>query len=286
MVDKLENELKDLKAQAYDMDSAYAKYKQEMEQKIAELSNKIAEVKGNTNETVVETSNQQDTEMVENVVEQEPAVVENNPIITPEEQQDAAVITPIGDNPEVSSEPNVVGTEAPVQEVKEEPVVENAPLIQPEVEEVKEEIPGPQQLEQTPLTPVGVAIPTVEETTENKVVTKIDSNNIAPKAILINEEQDKKLRASKGLQESLVFENKEATVESPVVEIPTVEQAVVTPIVSESVPAQAVVAESKEEINKQLESMFEQLRTVTDETKANEINNQISVLTKKLGEAA
>lgn len=277
MVDKLENELKDLKAQAYDMDSAYAKYKQEMEQKIAELSNKIAEVKGNTNETVVETSNQQDTEMVENVVEQEPAVVENNPVITPEEQQDAAVITPIGDNPEVSSEPNVVGTEVPV--------VENAPLIQPEVEEVKEEIPGPQQLEQTPLTPVGVAIPTVEETTtENKVVNKIDST--APKAILINEEQNKKLRASKGLQESLVFENKEATVESPVVQIPTVEQAVVTPIVSESVPTQEVVAESKEEINKQLESMFEQLRTVTDETKANEINNQISVLTKKLGEAA
>ena len=285
MVDKLENELKDLKAQAYDMDSAYAKYKQEMEQKIAELSNKIAEVKGNINETVVETSNQQDTEVVENVVEQEPAVVENNPVITPEEQQDAAVVTPIGDNPEVSSEPNVVGTEAPIQEVTEEPVVENAPLIQPEVEEVKEEIPGPQQLEQTPLTPVGVEIPTVEETTtKNKVANKIDST--APKAILINEEQNKKLRASKELQESLVFENKEATVDSQVVEIPTADQAVVTPVVSESTPTQAVVTESKEEINKQLESMFEQLRTVTDESKANEINNQISVLTKKLGEAA
>ena len=54
----------------------------------------------------------------------------------------------------------------------------------------------------------------------------------------------------------------------------------------EQVVENAPAAESKEEINKQLEAMFDQLRTTTDENVAKEINDKIGVLTKKLGEVA
>lgn len=267
MVDEIKKELDELKVEAYDMENAFAKYKQEMSQKISELSDKISQLKEND-------------KVEENVV------TESTPVIEPEIQKDALesipvsettpVIAPVIENPDVNvvpsiqsdvTEPVVSGT-APVVENITEPAVVNLPLIQPEVEEVKEEIPGPQVLDQTPLSPVGVEVQPVQDSSgDKKVFIKTDSNS--PKAILFSEEQSKKSRSSKDVQANLVFKTDEVKVETsnPVVEVPVAEQT--------------GSSESIESIEKQMADMMNELATTTDEVKANEINKNLAALNEK-----
>ena len=172
-----------------------------------------------------------------------------------EENVESAVVTPIEQPVQETAEVELPQAETPVEENVESAVV--TPLIQPEVENVNEVVPSTQPLDQTPLAPIGVELPNVEEKPIDKeVYVKTDVNEA--RAILINAAQSEKLRNSKAANKVTVFGQE--TVEVPV--------------------------ESKEDINKQLEAMMEQLRTTTDEEKANELNSQISALTKKLGEAA
>lgn len=276
-IEELEAREKDLKVEYYDIEAR----KMSIVQEINNIENIKEQKQNEVAPQIEETQYQEDSVAIAPTVEnevtseapvQEETIVEETVLPQVEEaqyQENSEAVTPIVENGES------------IQEEVTEPIF-NAPLIQPEVE-VQENIPGPQQLDQTPLTPAGMDIQNIQtEPVNNKNFIKIDSNN--SRAILMTSEQAQKSRASKDNQERMVMNNGDATeLNSPVIEVPTVEQVTTTPIVNTS-PTTEVVSESKEDINKQLEDMFEQLRSTTDEAKANEINNQISVLTKKLGE--
>ena len=246
-MEELEKELKDLKAEQYDMQSAFDKYKKEMEQRIAELGNKIAEVKGTSKEEIVENDNQQDavitpteqqdTTEVKVDDQQEPVVEDSNPVIVPDNQPEATPTTSV-------VESNVVGTD-PIQvatEVATTPMAEGIPVIQLDGEKVEEANPGQQLLEQPPLTPTVEGIMPIQgavveqKQPDKKVFVKIDNGN--PKAILLNtvntEErlsQASAARKSKEMQERWAFgENVEMV--GPVIEMPTGEQSVPTTEVS------------------------------------------------------
>ena len=274
MVEQLENEIKDLKAQAYDMESAFDKYKKDMEQRIADLSKKIADVKGNDKEAAVEPE-----------VQQESVVEENAPVIVPEEQQDAAVATQIGENTETSSEP-VINIET---EVSSEPKSEVLPVIQP--------TPAPAEISSTPVLNVTPLVPNVdihntempkpEEAANKTVILKTDPN--PAKAIVVTQEQFKNARGSEDFQKGIVLETAEMTtpapvipisepvttpVVNPIVEIPTGEQTVITPIVNSS-------SESVEAIDARMQELVDMLPTITDENKANQITAEVAALNEK-----
>ena len=252
-IEELELELKDLKASAYDMSKQYA----EFTKKIDEVTDRLEKLKESTKEDVVQIASPEVNVAIQEeqmpVIEENQVVQENTPVEEQTSQIDENVILPPVEN--VQGEVQVPVVEESVVAPVEKPVEVQVPQVEGNV---SAEVQALQTPSQEPLTPVGVEIPSGESVkTENNVFVKNDLNE--PKAILVNEGQGEKLRKSKDQAKGMVF-NKQ-------------DEAVATP-------------ESKDEINKQLELMFEQLRTTTDEAKANEINNEISMLTKKLGEVA
>ena len=136
------------------------------------------------------------------------------------------------------------------------------------VEETVSEI-APQQLDQTPLTPVGV-----EEEKSDVQYIKTDLN--ASKAILVSETQGTKLRKTIEQQKNMVFNSIEEKTETI-----TAEEKPAEAIDSIVDSAQVAPLESKEDIDKQLQAMLEQLRVTTDEDKAAELNSRISELSEK-----
>ena len=286
----------ELKAKAYDMEKLYEEYKQKMDAIIKEAEEKAASYGNEQKDEVEEAPVIAEPVPEESVVPEEPSVelptaeVEEAPVIAepvpeepvvPEEPsvelptaevEEAPVIAePVQGEPVVPEEssvelPTTEVVETPVVEepVPEKPVVPEEPSVElpttevvetPVVEEpVKEDGIGTQELDQTPLAPVGVE----NENSSKKVIEKEDS--VSDKAIIVTTNQNIKLERSK----------------------PEMEKKALGEQVVENAPA----AESKEEINKQLEAMFDQLRTTTDENVAKEINDKIGVLTKKLGEVA
>ena len=254
----------ELKAKAYDMERLYAEYKQKMDEIIKEAEAKAASY---GEETKVEENVINQDEQVELPVVEEQAPVEEQvelPVVEEqapvEEQVEAPVVeeqTPV----EEQAETPVVEEQAPVEEQVEAPVVENVPLIQPGV--------GPQTLDQTPLTPVGIEIPGVKENKE--VYEKTDLNQ--PKMISTTAAQNTNLRASKEAQKGLVFEEQATVENTPVVETPA--PAVVTEV-------NPTGGESLEDIQKEMQAMVNELSTTTDEARANELNNNISMLNEKV----
>ena len=269
----------ELKAQAYDMERKYAEFKKEMDRIIKEAEAKAASY---GEETKVEENAVNPDEQVELPVVEEQVPVEEQaeaPVIeeqTPVEEQAEAPVVEEQAPVEEQAEAPVVEEQAPVEEkvevpvVEEQasvgeqvevPVVENVPLIQPGV--------GPQTLDQTPLTPVGIEIPSVEENKE--VYEKTDLNQ--PKMISTTAAQNTNLRASKEAQKGLVFEEQATVENTPVVETPA--PAVVTEV-------NPTGGESLEDIQKEMQAMVNELSTTTDEARANELNNNISMLNEKV----
>ena len=290
-MEDLEKELKDLKAEQYDMDVAFANYKEEMARKIADLGKRIQEVKGNAKEDVAgEPVVQQEPVTAEPVIQQEHVIAEPDSSVEETVQQDSTPIIPV-------DEPNEVTTEAPTEAIAvSTEQSEESPVIQPVVEK-SEGISLTPTLDQTPLTPVGIEPISASENvtpepvaTDKKVFAKIDQG--PAKAILVNEGQFNKAKASKNMQEGLVFRTEEnvetngpvievsteiptvAPPLSPVVEIPTVEQPAIA-------PEQNASSESVESIDEQMKAMVADLTTTTDEARANEINKNIAALNEK-----
>jgi len=267
-MEELEKELKDLKAEQYDMQSAFDKYKREMEAKIAGLSERIAEVKGEKKEEVA----------VNDEV--------NN------ESQEKTTEVPVESN----TEPQTDAIQT--QEIATTPMAEGVPLIQPEIEKVPEGISLQPAVDLPPLTPVGIDLAGSNENTtsgtveERRTVVKTDLEK--PRAILLNTvNTDERLsqasaaRKSRTVQEGLVYKEEKTEAVGPVIAMPT-EQVVASPVVKIPVGEQPVIApvqnapvDSIESIDAQMKAMIDELTVTTDETRANEINKNIAALNEK-----
>ena len=118
-------------------------------------------------------------------------------------------------------------------------------------------------------------------TVETEVIPKNDAN--AARGIIVGDKQftniensNESVPATEAVVQDIATE---PTVVQPL--IPTVE-AVTEPTVSEPVPA----VDNKEDLNKQLEAMVNQLATTTDEAEATKLNENIKVLSNKINQAA
>lgn len=260
---------------------------------IEELKKEIKELE-NTKELEVQETIQEEVtpETVQNEVQEQSVIVESAP--SEETSQETAPVTPIFENNEVNTVPQ---TDAPVQEEVTEPEISSGPLIQPEPEEVKQEIPEQQVVSQESVVLTEPEVQNVQEPiVDKKVIIKTDSN--APKAIIVSTEQYQKSKAAKDLEEGMVLGSEEkseaagqvielpvgaATVAplpeplSPSINIPTGEAIATTELNSQS----AAASESLEEIDAMMKDLVDELVVTTDEARANEINNNIAALNEK-----
>ena len=277
-IEELEAKEKDLKAEYYDIDER----KNEIKEEINMIKN-IKKEKVGQAEITAEESKEEVVETTEEKTNEE-VVSENN--LEQSQTEETPLIPVVGTN-EVNTEPV---QEEVVENVAEQPQVEVTPLIpvvevnevntEP-VQEVHEDVVNPQALEQTPLTPVGIEIPSAETNVEvkeesNEVYNKVDSN--AARAILINKSQSDKLKKSKDLNKSLVLGNTSEVKEEVQVELPKTEEA--------AAPVIPIQPENVDDKQKQLEAMVEQLGNAKTEEEANRINEEIAVLKKSLPQAA
>ena len=273
-IEELEQELKDLKAYAYDLNNEYAKFSARIDDMVEEIK-KLKE-----NENTIQQENS--IEMPETVITQSNEVVnESESLDLGTVEESTEVITEpstvieetIIQNPEPVFETSPVIEESIVQNtepvVEIPPVIENTsegiqaydnvklaesvisnPLIQPETEVKNEDVSGAQELNQVSSLPEE----NIVNTENKKVIIKTDLN--APKAIMVNANQNVKLINSVDESTKSIFGEQQVN-EKP---------------------------RSKEEINEELEAIFEELRTTTEEKKAAELNDKIVVLKKEMGE--
>ena len=244
-IEELEAKEKDLKAEYYDIDER----KNEIKEEINMIKN-IKKEKVGQAEITAEESKEEVVETTEEKTNEE-VVSENN---LEQSQTEETPLIPVVEVNEVNTEP---------------------------VQEVHEDVVNPQALEQTPLTPVGIEIPSAETNVEvkeesNEVYNKVDSN--AARAILINKSQSDKLKKSKDLNKSLVLGNTSEVKEEVQVELPKTEEA--------AAPVIPIQPENVDDKQKQLEAMVEQLGNAKTEEEANRINEEIAVLKKSLPQAA
>ncbi len=233
---ELENEIKDIKACAYDLNRDYAKLTQRIEI-VAEEMKKLKETsKEETIQIPTSEVNKEEVSSTETV------------------QETSAVVTPIFNN---TSESVVVIPQN--EEVKEG---------------VQDAVPGPQELDQTPLSPVGIEMD--KDETKQVYMKKDDAQ---AKAIIINLKQGENLRTSKEEQKKEIFDTSIENEDKQVAG-----QAVVTPIVSSNVVAPVV--ETAEELSRQLEEHFEELNNAKNEEEANQKTSEIVEIQKKLEKVA
>ena len=251
-IEELEKELKELKAFAYDLNGEYVK----LTQRIDEVTKEIKKLKENTKEEINQEVIQIPTpEVEEQVVSEETAQVSET-----EQEISEEVSTEVVQG-KVVAEPTVVTSIVQNEEVQVAPVQE----------ENTETVPGPQVLDQSPLTPVGVELPKEE----NQVFMKVDSNE--PRAIMITSFQSEKLKKSKDVNKSLVIDGVAVATEEQQVELPkTDETAVVTPIVQQE-------KTQEQEMNEMMEQA-QQLYAEGKTAEAEQITAKI--LSKNVNEAA
>lgn len=194
-IEELENELKELKAYAYDLNSEYAKFTQRIEAVTEEIKN----IKENGKE--VEIKN-------EDIVI--PQVNETNDVVKIEESNNSTENDIHNTNEELNSI-NLPTTEP----------IENNKTQEVEQDEIETQIQDPSKdIISTPLIPT-VEIPQAEVGTQeevnnenNIIITKVD--NGAPKAIVTTVIQTDKLRKSEELNESIVLgSGEQQVVKSP-----------------------------------------------------------------------
>ena len=188
-IEKLENELKELKAYAYDLNSEYAKFTQRIDAVTEEIKN----LKENGKE--VEIKNK------DIVI---PQVNETNDVVKMEESNNSTANDIHNANEELT-------TTKPIENNKTQEV---------EQDEIETQIQDPSKdIISTPLIPT-VEIPQSQvETNEvsnknNVIITKVDAN--LPKAIVTTGIQTDKLRKSEELNESIVLgSGEQQVVKSP-----------------------------------------------------------------------
>ncbi len=188
-IEKLENELKELKAYAYDLNSEYAKFTQRIDAVTEEIKN----LKENGKE--VEIKNK------DIVI---PQVNETNDVVKMEESNNSTANDIHNANEELT-------TTEPIENNKTQEV---------EQDEIETQIQDPSKdIISTPLIPT-VEIPQSQvETNEvsnknNVIITKVDAN--LPKAIVTTVIQTDKLRKSEELNESIVLgSGEQQVVKSP-----------------------------------------------------------------------
>lgn len=193
-IEELENELKELKAYAYDLNSEYAKFTQRIDAVTEEIKN----IKENGKE--VEIKN-------EDIVI--PQVNETNDVVKIEESNNSTENDMHNTNEELNS------INLPITEL-----IENNKTQEVEQDEIETQIQDPSKdIISTPLIPT-VEIPqsqveTNEVSNENNVIiTKVDAN--LPKAIVTTVIQTDKLRKSEELNESIVLgSGEQQVVKSP-----------------------------------------------------------------------
>lgn len=193
-IEKLENELKELKAYAYDLNSEYAKFTQRIDAVAEEIKN----LKENGKE--VEIKNK------DIVI---PQVNETNDVVKIEESNNSTANDMHNTNEELNSI-NLPTTEP----------IENNKTQEVEQDEIETQIQDPsKEIISTPLIPT-VEIPQSQvETNEvsnknNVIITKVDAN--LPKAIVTTVIQTDKLRKSEELNESIVLgSGEQQVVKSP-----------------------------------------------------------------------
>ncbi len=193
-IEKLENELKELKAYAYDLNSEYAKFTQRIDAVAEEIKN----LKENGKE--VEIKNK------DIVI---PQVNETNDVVKIEESNNSTANDMHNANEELNSI-NLPTTEP----------IENNKTQEVEQDEIETQIQDPSKdIISTPLIPT-VEIPQSQvETNEvsnknNVIITKVDAN--PPKAIVTTVIQTDKLRKSEELNESIVLgSGEQQVVKSP-----------------------------------------------------------------------
>lgn len=193
-IEKLENELKELKAYAYDLNSEYAKFTQRIDAVTEEIKN----LKENGKE--VEIKNK------DIVI---PQVNETNDVVKMEESNNSTANDIHNANEDLNSI-NLSTTEP----------IENNKTQEVEQDEIETQIQDPSKdIISTPLIPT-VEIPQSQvETNEvsnknNVIITKVDAN--LPKAIVTTVIQTDKLRKSEELNESIVLgSGEQQVVKSP-----------------------------------------------------------------------
>lgn len=190
-IEELKNELKELKAMAYDLSVEYTK----MTKKISDVEKRIKELKPSNEKTSI---NQENIEIpqVDNV------------------SQDIVNI------------PEIEKTIVPAETIDETVQVED---VQPTVGSIQEEVvPGPRVLDQSPLTPIGVEMPNSKE---NKVYMKVDDNDpkALMTTTMQSGKLRKSLETNRDikLESDLSATNQEQQIELPKIE----EGAVTTPLI-------------------------------------------------------
>lgn len=250
MEEDLKQEIKNIKADSYDMEEVFKKYQEEQKRRIAELEEKITSL--------------------QNDKAKEDTVEEKSDLTNSEEFDDKIEIVP-------NSEPVVAVPENKNEEQNIQAPQENVltPLIPVEEKtEVTENVVDTQPVEQVSVESNNIEI---KENTD-AIYNRVDSN--APRAIIVNSFQGDKLRKSKDINKSIALGDKK---EEQQIEIPKGEELSVEPLIPtisiEGEKLQEPVTESNN-IDKQLQDMIDQLKTTTDEAKAAELNNKISELSK------
>ena len=172
MVVKLEEELKEIKADQYDMNAMFKKFQEKTAVRVAELGEKIAQLKGEKTDTVVS----------------EESIQIPSPEVEKEKTEDAEqeIVLPVGDeNQEINKEE--VSTESNNTEV-------SIPAVS-SVEDTSKEVGiGTRELDQTPLTPTTTVVEAKDVKKGKKVLTKTSSD--PAKAIMVSRAQKDKLSAS------------------------------------------------------------------------------------------
>ena len=255
-IEELEQELKEAKAQAYDLRNEYVGFTNridEIERKLNELKEKGLENSSVINEEITQ-------EVANEVVAEEPieetAVEEvqapENETVTgaPIEENNPVIETSREDNtePVFETTPAIEESVIDLNNVGLAESVVSSPLIQPEAGIQNEGVSEVQGLDQITSTPSE----NIVNTGDRKVIIKTDLN--APKAISVNSNQSLKLADSVEEEAKIVFDGQPVDIKTP----------------------------SEEEKKKELEGLFEELRTTTDEEKSNEITNKIVVLQKEI----
>ena len=172
MVEKLEEELKEIKADQYDMDAMFKKFQEKTAVRVAELGEKIAQLKGEKTDTVVS----------------EESIQIPSPEVEKEKTEDAEqeIVLPVGDeNQEINKEE--VSTESNNTEV-------SIPIVSSVEDSSKEVGIGTRELDSTPLTPTTTVVEVKDVKKEKKVLTKTSSD--PAKAIMVSRAQKDKLSAS------------------------------------------------------------------------------------------
>lgn len=173
MVEKLEEELTKIKADQYDMNAMFKEFQEKTAARMAELGEKIAQLKGEKTDTVVS----------------EESIQIPSPEVEAEKTEGAEqeIVLPVGDENQEINKEEVNSTESNNTEV-------SIPAVSSVEDSSKEVGIGTRELDSTPLTPTTTVVEEKKEKKGKKVL--IQTSSDPTKAIMVSRAQKDKLSAS------------------------------------------------------------------------------------------